>query len=150
MSGRQDGSCPSLPLDLAVISSFCAALQKPRLAARVANWAIVQVKKGRIKSEAAGQFCVRMLADIVQKGPKKGRILIQLFLSSYILSYSREVSKKYCYFATHTDKNSVFLKPNSFKKGKLLGPEFFHSAAEFFFWTGRKVLDRVGNIAGSH
>jgi hypothetical protein len=27
------------------------------------------------------------------------------------------------------------------------GPDFFFSAAEFYVWTGRKVLQRVGNIA---
>jgi hypothetical protein len=85
-SHETDNSVPLL-LDLSVISSFCAALLKPRLAASVVNWAIVQVKKGRIKSEAAGQFCVRILAEFVQKGPKKGRILIQLFSSSSTLLF---------------------------------------------------------------
>jgi hypothetical protein len=38
-----------------------------------------------------------------------------------------------------------FLSPNFFKKLKLLGDRIFSLAAEFFFWTGRKVLQRVGN-----
>jgi hypothetical protein len=59
---------------------------------------------------------------------------------------SRKASKKYCYFHTHTDKIVVFfLRPNSFKKGKLLGTEFFSSVAEFFFWIGQPVPQRVGN-----
>jgi hypothetical protein len=63
-----------------------------------------------------------------------------------ILSNSKEVSKKYCYFPTHTNKNSVFLNPNCFKKGKLLRLNIFpHAAVEFFFWIGRKVPQRVRN-----
>jgi hypothetical protein len=41
-----------------------------------------------------------------------------------------------------------FFSPNSFKKGKLLRDRiFFLMVAEFFFWTGRKVLQRVGLAA---
>jgi hypothetical protein len=32
--------------------------------------------------------------------------------------------------------------------GKLLGAEFFSSAAEFFFWISRKFLQRVGHTEG--
>jgi hypothetical protein len=32
---------------------------------------------------------------------------------------------KYFYFPTHTDKNRIFLKPNSFKMGKLLADRIF-------------------------
>jgi hypothetical protein len=40
----------------------------------------------------------------------------------------------------------VFLGPKFLQKVKITGgPHFFLRAAEFFFWTGRKVLQRVGN-----
>ncbi len=35
-----------------------------------------------------------------------------------IVSNSKEVSKKYCNFPTHTDKNGAFLKPKFLQKGK--------------------------------
>ncbi len=38
-------------------------------------------------------------------------------------------------------------KGRTFKKGNYWGTEFFSSADEFFFWTGQKVLERVGNTA---
>jgi hypothetical protein len=36
------------------------------------------------------------------------------------------VSKKYCYFSTYSDKNSVFLELKFLQKGKLLGDRIFY------------------------
>jgi hypothetical protein len=61
-------------------------------------------------------------------------------------AHSHVSDKTSLYFPTHTDKIVViFLRPNSFKKGKLLATKFFSLVAEFFFWIGRPVLQRVGN-----
>jgi hypothetical protein len=53
---------------------------------------------------------------LTEKEPDFNKI-VSLILSSH----SREVSKKYCYFSTHTDKNSVFLKSKVRQKGKITG-----------------------------
>ncbi len=41
------------------------------------------------------------------------------------------------------DHKNVFRKPKFLKKVKITrGPEFITSTAEFFLWTGRKVLQK--------
>jgi hypothetical protein len=99
------------------------------------QWSILwpaSVKKGRITSRAARQFCGKILTDFEQKGPRRGLILTKNSFSPLIPSNSREVSNKYCYFPTHTGKDSVFLKPKFLNKGKLLGDRIFFFSGQIF------------------
>jgi hypothetical protein len=83
------------------------------------------------KWSTAGQFRGRILADFEQKGPKRGRIL-RKFSPPIFFSYSREASKKKCYFPTHTDKNSVLLKTKFLQKGKITGDRIFFLSGRIF------------------
>jgi hypothetical protein len=96
-------------------------------------------QKGPNKSGAAGQFCGRILADFersAEKGPNFEKI-VSLLLSSLFLG---KRPRNIVIFPLTQTKIVFFFSPNSFKKGKLVGDQIFSSAAEFFFWIGRKVL----------
>jgi hypothetical protein len=62
----------------------------------------------------------------------RGQISTKLFTSSYPLYNSREVSKKYCYFPTHTDKNSVFLNPKLLQNWNITGDQIFCLSGRVF------------------
>jgi hypothetical protein len=64
--GNEDiASYPSFPLKTARQVQQCFQL---------ADCSAAKVKKGRIKSGAAGQICGQILADFEQKGPKKAEL----------------------------------------------------------------------------
>ncbi len=74
-----------------------------------------------------------------EKGPNFKNWFPPLILSNYI-----EVQE---ILPLKQAKKVFFFSPNSFKNWNLLGDQIFSSAGVFFFWTGRKVLQRVGNTA---
>jgi hypothetical protein len=79
-----------------------------------------------------------------RKGPNFTEI-VTLLLSYLVLG---KCPRNIVIFPLTQTKIVFFLNPNSFKKSKrenYWGTEFFSSAAEFFFWISRKVLQRVGN-----
>ncbi len=75
------------------------------------------------------------------KGPNVNTI-VSLLLSSLILG---EVSKNIVIFPLTQTKEMLFLSQIPSKRENYWGTEFFSLADEFFFWIGRKVLQRVGN-----
>jgi hypothetical protein len=85
-----------------------------------------------------------------RKGPNFTKI-VTLLLSYLILG---RCPRNIVIFPLTQTKIVFFLNPNSFKKSKrenYWGTKFFSSAAEFFFWISRKVLQRVGNTGpGRH
>ncbi len=77
---------------------------------------------------------------------RKGAEFYQNCFSPLILSDSREVPKKYCYFPTHTDKYSVFYAQIPSKRDNHLGDRiFFSQQLNFSSWLSRKFSQRVGS-----
>jgi hypothetical protein len=57
------------------------------------------------------------------------------------------MSKKNCYFHTHTDKNSVFLKPKFLQKGKITGgPKFFPQRPNFSSELAEKFCKELATL----
>jgi hypothetical protein len=81
-----------------------------------------------------GQTNLRQILN--EKGQQGAELkkFFSLLLSSLILGLILGKFKKYYY--SHRQKIVIFLSPNSFKKWP-----------NFSSWTGRKVLQRVGNTA---
>ncbi len=101
-----------------------------QLPSSVANWPIVRPNLGRFWTKRT------------EKGPNFNKTVF-LLLSFLILGSIQAIML----FPLTQTKLVFFLSPNSFKKGKLLGAEFFPSAVKCFFWIGWKVLQGVGNTA---
>ncbi len=109
----------------------------------VNRFSAVNVKRGQIKSVAAGQICGLILADFEQKGPKRGRKIVSVLLSSIILGKF----EKY-YFLTHTDKKTVFfLKPKFLQKVKItMGSNFFPQRPNFSFGLADRFCQCAGKV----
>jgi hypothetical protein len=97
----------------------------------------------RARCEFHLQFCGQILADFEQKGPRNFNKIV-----SIILSNSREVPKKYYYFPTHTDKDSIFLKPKFLLEGKITGgPIFFPQRPIFSYGFADMFCKELASLA---
>jgi hypothetical protein len=84
---------------------------------------------------------------VLNKKGRKGAKFYQNCFPSHIFSNSREVSEKYCYFPTHTDKNSVFLEPKFLQKGKIIGGlNFFPQRLNFYSGLAEKFCKELATL----
>jgi hypothetical protein len=116
-------------------------------APHVYRWAVLPMGRlfDRISQKGPNKKCsgrTNLRPNFVRFWTKRAEKGAELF-PPLLLSNSREVQEIF----PLTQTNIFFLSANSFKKWIYRRTEFFSSAAEFFFWTGWKVLQRAGNTA---